>query len=308
MRHRTKVEYDKLGFGLAVVFAGLSVTWAGRQFRTLQDMLGPEFSLGKPEATYQAEGWPEVAAAGREWVAPIPQVRGNGWLYEVFAPPLLAYDKTKGAFALATARPSVERVGLTEGPELLQVQRQPYRLQLVGYFTSADGYLAAFASPLQPDTLLARPGGRFEELGLVFRRFEMRKVAVGRNEAGPVSEVTGVAVLYDERAGTEVELDSRTRRFTDTALAVIRLPGVRGQTRELIEGDSLSFAGATYRVTRIQFAPPEVVIIENAPGLSNPEEKTLRPAAPLADAPVRPDPVSATAATLAHSEAGYPAP
>lgn len=106
-------------------------------------------------------------------------------------------------------------------PKLLEVKIAPCPLQLAGYLGEAGDYLAVFVSPGQPGTLLARRGHRFEPLGLVLRDFAVRKVAVDHEDAWPVYEVAGFAVLQDEKTGAELVLDSR-RRPTGALPAVLR--------------------------------------------------------------------------------------
>jgi len=90
--------------------------------------------------------------------------------------------------------------------------------------------------------------------------------------------VAGVATLLDERTGTEVELDSRARKLTNTPMAVMKMAG-RGKPRELHEGDTWAEGEIAYRIERIQLEPAEVVVARNVPGLLLPELRTMRPAA-----------------------------
>ena len=81
------------------------------------------------------------------------------------------------------------------GFELLEIKREPYRLQLAGYYGAPGGYTAAFVSPGSPDTWLAREGHRFEALGLILKEFALKKV---RTEKG-------------DRAATRTQPVSRQR-------------------------------------------------------------------------------------------------
>jgi type IV pilus assembly protein PilM len=174
--------------------------------------------------------------------------------------------------------------------ELVDVKTTPFPLQLAGYLGDPGGYLVAFTSADQPETLLARRGHRFASLGLTLRSFEVRKVAVDHGDAWPVYEVAGFAVLHDENTGTEVVLDSR-RKPTGTLQAVLR--GSAGhQPSALREGELLAQGGATYRIQRIQADPPEVVVVRQAGGLSAAETRVLQPVRPAGDPgeqPVAPD-------------------
>ena len=166
------------------------------------------------------------------------------------------------------------------GVQLVGVKHGLFRLQLVGYFGSPGNYLLAFESPGSPETMLARVGKRFAELGLTLKSFEVKKVPVEHAEPWPVYDVAGIATLIDERTGAEVILDTRGRKLTDASLAVLQSPGKGSKPRELREGDSYADAGASYRVERIQLDPAEVVVSRTVPGLPVPETRALRPATP----------------------------
>jgi hypothetical protein len=155
--------------------------------------------------------------------------------------------------------------------------REPYRLQLEGYLGEPNDYVAAFTSPLSPETLLARRGHRFEALNLTLKSFAVHKIEDGSGNLGPGGDVVAQAVLHDEARGTEVVLNSRTRKLTDTPLAEIKIRGAPGEPLRYHEGDTIADGGASYRVARIQLDPPEVVLARMIPELTEPEMRVLRP-------------------------------
>jgi hypothetical protein len=128
-----------------------------------------------------------------------------------------------------------------------------------------------------PQTLLARAGRRFDQLGLTLKSFDVRKVAVESDAPGAVYDIAARALLHDEQTGGEVVLDSRGTKFTDTLLAVFQASDGQGRLRDLHEGDTFSDKDATYRIERIQLDPPEVVVARSTPGLAVPETRILRP-------------------------------
>ncbi len=113
------------------------------------------------------------------------------------------------------------------------------------------------------------------------RSFEVRKVAVDHDDAWPVYEVAGVAVLQHEKTGTEVVLDSR-RKPAGIAQAVLR-EAAGHPPHTLQEGGLLAQGGATYRIQRIQADPPEVVVVRQAEGLTPVETRVLQPLRPAID-------------------------
>jgi hypothetical protein len=165
------------------------------------------------------------------------------------------------------------------GLELLEVRLEPFRLQLVGYFGGPGDYLAAFVSPSSPDTLLAREGHHFENLGLILKSFAVKNVAVDDIDPRPVFEAAAFAVLEDEKTGTAVVLDSRICKLTGTRLAIFHLVTENVQTSGLREGEKFSAEGSTYCIERIQLDPPEVVVARQTAGSSGTETRILHPIA-----------------------------
>ncbi|MBI2814417.1 MAG: hypothetical protein HYX71_09045 [Opitutae bacterium] len=277
MSELIKSCYDKLlaAFGAALVAAGGGWMWSHQAdlARLRHQPVAAELS-GAPYAVSGLQP-PETKVA--PWPKPAAQSHGGGWLYEVFTPPVIYYNALAKSFAVTPPR-NLADGGVPFGLELLDVKFEPYRLQLVGYFGEPGDYLAAFVSADQPETLLARSGRRFEQLGLTLKSFDVKKVEVPHTDPWPVYDVAALAVLFDEKSGAEVVLDSRARKLTDTPLAVLRLTAAGAAPRALHEGDTFSDATGTYRVERIQVDPPEVVVARQTPGLPVPETRILRPA------------------------------
>lgn len=274
--------YDKILLTLAVSAVGLSVVWVWRQQDGIRYLQGEATAPALSGPAYAVTGWGLPGATVAVWPKAPSQSQGSGWLYEVFTPPVIYYNSLARSFAVSPPSTLTEPGVVVFGLELLAVKLEPYRLQLMGYFGAPGDYLAAFVSPQSPETLLARAGHRFDRLGLTLKSFDVRKVTVESREPGPVYDVAALAVLQDEQSGNEIVLDSRSRKLTDTPLAVFSVPGTAGKSRELHEGDTFADDGATYRIERIQLDPPEVVVARTTPGLPVPEMRVLRPAAPLA--------------------------
>jgi hypothetical protein len=284
--------YDKALLALMVGAVALSLVWSWRQQAGIRQMNGEAIAPDLSGPAYAAPQWHLPEPTITAWPKAPAQSQGSGWLYEIFTPPVIYYNTAARSFAVTPPQYPTEPGGVVFGLELLAVKLEPYRLQLLGYFGAPGDYLAAFVSPQSPETLLARAGRRFDQLGLTLKSFDVRKVTVESSEPGTVYDVAALAVLQDEQTGAEVVLDSRTRKLTDTPLAVFRLPGAPGKSRELHEGDTFDDEGATYRIERIQLDPPEVVVARTAPGLPVPEMRVLRPPAQLAGKTTKPKPLA----------------
>jgi hypothetical protein len=164
--------------------------------------------------------------------------------------------------------------------ELLAVKREPYRLQLVGYYGVAGDYTATFVSPGSPATLLAREGHRFESLGLVLKKFSVKKLATENSGGRSGFEPGAWALLWDDRNQTQVTLVSGVPLMTDALLALLRLGPSSGQLRELRTGDAFQEGAALCRIEHIQMDPAEVVIVRELPGQKSSEKQILKPVAP----------------------------
>lgn len=276
-----KTNYEKILVGLAAGAVVLSLGWAWRQQREIRAMdEAREARVAMTGRTYAPSTWRLPAPERPVWAKAPEQSAGRGWLYELFTPPVIYYNPGARSFAVTPPQYPVADGDGAFGPQLVGVKRGLFRLQLVGYFGSPDNYLLAFESPGSPETMLARVGRRFEALGLTLKSFEVKKVPVEHDEPWPVYDVAGLATLVDERTGAEVVLDTRSRKFTDAAVAVFQPAGAGGKPRELREGESYSDEAASYRVERIQFDPAEVVVSRTVPGLPVPETRAMHPAAP----------------------------
>ncbi len=270
--------YDKFLLALAMAVVTLSGSWMWRHQTEVRRLRALPVTVQLASSGYEPISMrsPEMRTA--VWAEPVTQSNGNGWLYEVFTPPVIYYNTLAGSFTVTPPHNFAEG-GTPFGLELIDVKLEPYRLQLVGYFGGPGDYLAAFVSPDLPGTILAREGHRFENLGLTLKSFDVKKVAVDHIDVWPVCDVAALAVLEDEKTGADVVLDSRTRKLTDSRLAVLHLLVEDVQTSELHEGDTFSAEGSTYRIERIQLDPPEVVVARQTAGLPQPETRILRPIA-----------------------------
>lgn len=283
--HPLRTHYDKLLLGLSILVLGASLDWVRRQQAGMRQVRSQVANPALAGGRYEPEQRPELRSTRPVWSEPGAQSAGEGWLYEVFTPPAIFYDPASRSF---TVSPGVQSDGGDDGSEfavsLLEVKQEPYRLQLAGYFGKPDDYLVAFVSASSADPHLVRVGHRFADLELTLKHFSIRKVLVATDESGPVYEAAAQAVLHDEREDRDVLLDSRERRFTDTPLAVLALPGEAGRWLELREGDSFGHAETAYRIERIQLEPAGVHLSRMAPGSPAPEMRVLRPRAPPASA------------------------
>jgi hypothetical protein len=277
MIHPLRIHYDKLLLAVVITALGCTIGWVHRQQFRLRSLHAEPASPNHPMVAYVPALRKASVASASVWPKPGSQSRGEGWLYEVFTPPVIHYAAATRAFALAPTEPEQGIADKGSIPwELLAVKPEAYRLQLAGYFGAADEYLVAFTSPRSAETILARPGHRFSDLKLTFKSFEVSKVLVAEAEFGPVHEVAALAVLLDEQSGREVVLDSRKQRLADGAVAVFHRLDDRDGRRELPTGrwrcftDRMKGRGDVSCAKGIPLPRPIRSVASNGSGLSRP--------------------------------------
>ena len=211
MSELIKTNYDKLLVGLGAALLAVSGGWMWVHQVDITRLRHQPVTAELAGAAYAVTGLRLPEAKTAAWPKPVAQSQGSGWLYEVFTPPVIYYNPLAKSFTV-TPPMNLADGGAPFGLELVDVNFEPYRLQLVGYFGAPGDFLAAFVSPHQPETWLARSGRRFDQLGLTLKSFDVKKVVVAHTDAWPVYDVAALAVLFDEKSGTEVVLDSRARK------------------------------------------------------------------------------------------------
>ncbi len=260
-------HFEKLlaAFGLALVAIGLVWSCEMREPRTAPRALERKTAFG-PAVFRRKEADNDGPPGLLEWTPPVAQPRGAGWVFELFTPPAIRRDPVTGNLTL------VLPVGeAPDGLELLAVHRDLFRLQLAGYFGPPDKRTATFVCPGRPGTILAHAGTRLQQLGLVFRRFEIMPSAA---PAGDPSNAG--AVLLDEKTGTEIMLGCGLPALTDTLVAVLRVGPAGAKSLELREGDAFCAMRCGYRVERISLDPSEIAVIKTDPGPAPPMRCVLR--------------------------------
>jgi hypothetical protein len=271
-----KAHWDKCLLVLVSSFLALSAGWVWQQTAAVRRIRAQPVKVQLAGVAYQPSVSRRPDSPTSIWPKPVEQNAGNGWLYEVFTPPIVYYNTKTRSFAVEPAHGSTG--GATPfSLELIGVKPEPFRLQLAGYFGGPGDYVAAFVEPDRSDILLAREGRRFENLGLTLKSLTVGKVTVETGEVWPVYDVAAIAVLHDETTGQEVALDSRNRQLTGRFLAVVRLQPGDDDVHELREGETISEGGSIYRVDRIRLDPPEVAVVRQSPGLQPVETKILHP-------------------------------
>ena len=223
-----------------------------------------------------SESVPQAApAASASWPAPSPQARGRAWVYELFAPPSLYFDRKTGVLS-AGAPPGAPAADAHFALELMQVRRARHRWQLVGYAAGADGLRGIFADLEDGVTVLAGAGDRLGETDYRVEGLSLDRP--GSGEGGDPVEGTGaVAEVVAAGGGESVRLTSRKPCEAGAPLGVFASRTNPGFRRLLKEGDSVTLDGANYCVEQLELRPPRAVVARLAPGDGEPQIFALTP-------------------------------
>jgi hypothetical protein len=297
--HLAPKQQDQILLGAALALALGSAAWFGWRSLAVTKMLqaGPAGAKSSA-APYQSPdiGSPKVETA--TWAPPPEQSRGKDWVYEVFTPPEIFYDpRTKQFSVTPPSRETGPKLAAGfAGPfglELREVKRELFRLQLVGYVGGEGNYRGTFQNMVTGETLLAGAGRRIPALKLEILRLDVSRRLVALPDSAPSSQVVATAAVRDELTGETVELNSRERCLTRTLVAIVAPSDSPGTLRELRLGESFKSGPATYKITKIQLAPPAADVTKEASDLQKPESRTLTPSAAAGPAPTLDKPTSA---------------
>ena len=216
------------------------------------------------------------------WDEAPTQSRGREWRYDVFTPPVIYYNPQTASF---TVTPPVNTAPVADDTnnapfdlELVGVRQEPYRIQLVGYVGSSDNPIATFEVVDTGETVVGRPGRRFEKQEFELKSFDVRRVTTPAGEGMPVVEIVAVAVIVDERTGREEILTNREKKMMPRLQATFRINVYPGETRTVREGTSLEANGQVYLVTQLSLHPPQAVVSRRSREALGPSEsRTLVP-------------------------------
>jgi hypothetical protein len=292
---RDAMPWEKAAVAVALAGACGSAAWFG-----IARTNGLASSPADAPATVRrmASEWAMTPPrAVRLWEAPRAQSRGAAWAYEVFAPPTVVLSEGSDArAALSDAAPTKQPPAMDF--ELLDVRAELFPLQLVGWIGDDAECRGAFVSPHFPGAVLARPGHRFEELGLRLLRIEVAAVG-GAEDAGlSLAGRAARATVLIESSGEEITLESHRRKPGAGWVARLRV-GAEGRTREVRLGEVIADEDGPWIVLSVHAEPAEVALRRQSAHAESSAVRVLRP-------PVRNDAAAAAETTVAREEPAAP--
>lgn len=209
------------------------------------------------------------AASGQRvmWAAPAVSDDPEAWGFDLFTPPIIYYDPETGRFSVA----SPEAVEVTTAPmaqpfgvRLVRVERQPYRLQLVGYAGTPEDPLGIFANEVSGEGIVARAGHRFGDLGIALESLVIRREELIVPESMPLREVVAEARIRDGNESRERLLSSNRPAWTDQPAATIIISAT-GEQREVVAGNQIELPSGVIEITGVYAGPDTVTAVKQLP-------------------------------------------
>ncbi len=259
-----------LGLVSAAVFATLAMRNVGMPRGTVA-------TVQLTDTDYAAAIADAAPVKTSTWTPPPAQSRGREWIYDTFTPPEIFYSSRTKQF---TVRPPQ---GLTDddiedifGIELQAVKPEPFRLQLIGYVGGEGNWRGTFENVQTGEVFLASAGRRVANLALAIISLDVQSQPVVLPNSMTTNQRVATAIVRDERTGRNVTLTHRQRQFTGTGFAFVAVTG-ESTTREVRAGDAFKLGETTYRIDRVQIAPPAIEVTKETPGMTAPDHRTLLP-------------------------------
>jgi hypothetical protein len=275
---------EKIYLGLALlVVAGSAAGFGTLVLRQERADAFPLPAVQLNEEPYAAKSVAAPPVKIEAWSAPTPQTRGREWVYDAFSPPEIYYNSRSRQFSVKPPASLVEGDAAEPfGLELVAVRPEPFRLQLIGYVGAAGNWRGTFQNTRTGEVFLAAAGRRLPTLGLTIRSLDVGSQSVTVADSMTTRQRVASAVIRDEQTGRDVTLTHRERVYTGTLFAFVAATG-QSATREVRMGDSFKLGEASYRIEKIEAAPPSVEVVKETSSLPQPDRRILLPREP--DAP-----------------------
>lgn len=289
---------DKVLLVLCVAGFLASAGFALLGFRKLDAIAARNPTAGVELAKYEPQPAQMPSIASVTWPDAPPQSRGREWVYDVFTPPVIYYNRSTAEFTVTPPSFSEPVVAANDAPfevDLVLVRQEPYRIQLVGYVGDQGAYLATFELMETGETAYGRPGRTFEQGAFTLQSLDVRRETTNSRESMPVIEEVAVATILDERTGREEVLTTRERKMLPRLQAILRLRASPAEYRTVREGTSVEVHGYSYLVTQLSLNPPQAVISRRSPdSLGASETRTLVPVPDAMNTPAESVPAGPT--------------
>jgi len=255
---------------MGILIAAVSTIWFAWRWRSEGRTSLAAPALAFSGSDYVPRAWTAEKSAVTRWERkPATTSEGES---DLFTAPEVYFDPASGQFERGARMPTERGAADAAGAERLQliaVERELYRLQLIGVIGGEERRIAVFEDLATGSTLL---GGRGQRVADVL----IEDVVVHRTDA--------VARLQASRRGEDVELSTKERAFTGRLVALVRKADA-DDAIAVHEGETLTIGDATIRVERLQLTPPSLTVTFAEPENAAPASITLTPARTAQSAP-----------------------
>lgn len=217
-----------------------------------------------------------------QWSDPALGAADDAWVFDVFTPPVIFYDRVTGRFSVSppelTAPLQADVMNQPFGVSLVRVVREPFRLQLVGYSGTPEAPLGIFANQVTGAGIVGRVGDKFDSLGLDIRSLAVRREDSIMPFSMPLREIVAVAEVWDEREQKQTRLSSAQIAWGTQPVAEVRL-GETGEMRRVQAGNRIETPEGTFEISGVFSEPDSVSVVKHLPNGSH-ESIKLTPELP----------------------------
>lgn len=275
-------HYEKILVGLCIAGFIAMAAMSTTRFQEIDEQAVRNPAEGIPIAPYEAEIASMPAISTALWPEAEAQSRGDDWVYDVFTPPVIYYNRESGEFTVTPPSygvPVADAADTTFEVSLVEVRQEPYRVQLRGYIGDDDAYIATFELMETGETVIGREGKVFDRGQFTLNSFEVRQTTTSLRDSMPVVETIAVAVITDDRTGREETLTNREMKMLPRLQAILDVGSAAVERRMVREGGSIEVNGYTYMVVQLSLNPPQAVVSRRSPeSLGASDTRMLTPA------------------------------
>lgn len=201
------------------------------------------------------------------WTDPPDQERGDGWCFEVFAPPQLWQLHENGSWSLTSPErngPGSEHEAPSEpgfGIEVLAIVRQPFPVQLVGYGLAQDGEaFGIFENASDGAILVARKGSALGGMAQVVEELMVLRKMLADPDEGACPMEVAEAQVRNALTGDRVTLSTKERRFVGDPWIRYRSAGAV-ETGIALPHSSVTLDVASFRIASVNPEDASVEVI-----------------------------------------------
>lgn len=203
-------SFEKILVTAALGTLSLSWMWAERHVPQSEE---GNYQFRKNVAAYCPADDLPPKRENLEWEDPPAQTRGAEWVYDLFTPPEIFYDRWSRQFTVKPPPASDPGKINDASREPVRAPAELFRLQLVGFVGGEGSYLGSFENLVTTEHVLARGGRNLPELGVTIRDFHVAPVRRAPGDSMPTTELIATAIVRDERTGEDVVLTNLERAY-----------------------------------------------------------------------------------------------